>query len=316
MQSVNLPEEQYRARTTGVAVTEHDRATSVWVPSDKPRLRDFSRNVYSQDGEDGILEAVFARIGVQSRLCIEFGAWDGLHLSNSAVFWRNGWRAVLIESAADRYRSLLSNTAGYDCLCIHHTVTPSGEGALEPLLLRRGLEGPADLLVIDVDGDDYQIFAGLHDLRPRVVCCEYNPTIPPHLFLVGQQGDGLGASARALVALAREQGYVLVAMTAVNCIFVLREEAQAFEEFETRLEALFPAACLVSLITAYDGRYLLSSKPPYGMTTPHRGGLFLGTACGVQQTLLEWLANRLSMLWHRVLASVRWRLSGVWGRSR
>lgn len=292
-------------------MTERHRVGLSRRSSEKARLSDFSRNVHSQDGEDGILQAVFDRIGVRSGLCIEFGAWDGLYLSNSAVFWRSGWRAVLVEAAADRYRSLVSNTTGYDCLCVHQMITPGGEGALEPLLLRHGREEPVDLLVIDVDGDDYHIFEGLRDLRPRVVCCEYNPTIPPHISLVGRQGDGLGASARALVTLAEERGYVLVAMTAVNCIFVRSGEAHAFEEFETQLETLFPLSHLVSLITTYDGRYVLSSKPPYGMTTPHRGGFLLGAAYGVQQSLSEWLANRLSVLWRRALTSARWRLLGA-----
>jgi hypothetical protein len=38
--------------------------------------------VTSQDGEDGIIEHVFSRIPPVSRVCVEFGAWDGKHLSN------------------------------------------------------------------------------------------------------------------------------------------------------------------------------------------------------------------------------------------
>ena len=131
----------------------------------KPRLTDFARNVYSQAGEDGILEAIFERIGMQSRVCIEFGAWDGLHLSNTALFWHSGWRAVLIEASPDRFRSLLQNTSGYDCLCLNQMVTPEGHNALESLLNRNGVDGPADLLVIDVDGDDRRAFFGEQQRR-------------------------------------------------------------------------------------------------------------------------------------------------------
>lgn len=287
------------------------RTAGVPEGSSRPRLSDLARNVHSQDGEDGILEAVFSRIGATSRTCVEFGAWDGLHLSNTAVFWQSGWRAVLIEADADRYKAMVSNTAGHDCLCLQHHVTPSGPGSLEAVLTRHGRTEDPDLLVIDVDGDDYHIFAGLEGVRPRVVCCEYNPTIPAHAMLIGRQGDGFGCSARALVALAEDRGYVLVAMTSVNCIFVRREHASEFAGFETRLDALFPSSHLISLVTSYDGRYLLSARPPYGMTRPHRGGLLVGEAFEVEQTPLERLANRLALLWRRGRVSLAWRVFGI-----
>jgi hypothetical protein len=275
----------------------------------KPRLGDFAHDVHSQAGEDGILRAVFDRIGVRSRVCIEFGAWDGLYLSNAAQFWRSGWRAILIEAAPDRYSSLVRNTLGYDCLCLNHMVRPDGEDALEPLLRRHGQDGPVDLLVIDVDGDDYHIFSALQTLRPRVVCCEYNPTIPGDSDLVGRRGDALGCSARALVARAEEMGYGLVAMTAVNCVFVLANELPAFNELETRFESLFPAANLVTLITTYDGRFMLSREPPYGLTAPHHGGSDQGIAFEVQETLAQKLATHLSQLWLGARTSLALRLS-------
>jgi hypothetical protein len=277
----------------------------------KARLSDFAHDVHSQAGEDGILRAIFDRIGVRSRVCIEFGAWNGLHLSNTAQFWRNGWRGILIEAAPDRYSALVRNTAGYDCLCLNRFVRPDGDEALEPLLRRHGHAGPVDLLVIDVDGDDYHIFSGLKTLRPRVVCCEYNPTIPGDLVLVGRRGDGMGCSARALVARAEEMGYALVSMTAVNCLFVIGDEFAALQEFETRFEALFPVANLVSVITTYDGRYCLSRKPPYGMTSPHRGGLDQGIGFEVRETWSQFVATRLSMLWQRTRTALSLRLSRV-----
>jgi hypothetical protein len=276
----------------------------------KPRLTDFAHNVYSQAGEDGILKAVFEHIGAQSRVCIEFGAWDGLTLSNTAQFWRNGWRAILIEGARDRYPSLARNARGYDCLCLNHMVRPDGEDALETLLRRHRQVDPVDLLVIDVDGDDYHILSGLQSLRPRVVCCEYNPTMPCDSLLVGRPGDSLGCSARALVARAEQMGYALVAMTAVNCIFVLAKESAAFKEFETGLEALFPAANLITLITTFDGRYMLSREPPYGLTAPHHGGSDQGSAFEVPETLVQAFATRVSLLWRRACISIALRTSG------
>lgn len=40
------------------------------------KLSSVVKNVYSQNGEDGIIEKIFEVIGTISRICIEFGAWD------------------------------------------------------------------------------------------------------------------------------------------------------------------------------------------------------------------------------------------------
>src|SRR4029434_1254207 len=42
-----------------------------------------ARDVTSQGGEDGILEAVFEVVPGGHRWACEFGAWDGRHLSNT-----------------------------------------------------------------------------------------------------------------------------------------------------------------------------------------------------------------------------------------
>ena len=63
--------------------------------------RDHSRNVTSQSGEDGILEEIFRRIQptandtAKQRWCVEFGAWDGVHLSNTRQLLKTeGWGGV------------------------------------------------------------------------------------------------------------------------------------------------------------------------------------------------------------------------------
>ena len=60
-------------------------------------LRKFEYNVKSQNGEDGVIEEIFNRIGTKNNICVEFGAWDGIQLSNTFNLWNNReWNAVLI----------------------------------------------------------------------------------------------------------------------------------------------------------------------------------------------------------------------------
>ena len=43
----------------------------------------FKKNYYSQFGEDGIIEEVLKRMGINEGWVCEFGAWDGIKSSNT-----------------------------------------------------------------------------------------------------------------------------------------------------------------------------------------------------------------------------------------
>lgn len=237
------------------------------------RLADSSKNVFSQNGEDGILEKIFELIGVTTKTCVEFGAWDGFHLSNTANFWTRGWKGVLIEGMESRYKDLKKNVGNYDCICVNAFVTRSGESSLESILEKNGINFDIDLLSIDIDGDDYYILESLVHLKPRVIVCEYNPTVPASADIYAAYGSNFGASVGALTRLAATKGYSLVALTETNCIFVLNTLAIHFADFEKRIEFLKSDRQLVYLLTNYAGDYVIYGQPPYGIGTPYRGRL-------------------------------------------
>lgn len=84
----------------------------------KPRLLDFRKTIHSQFGEDGIIEKIFEIIGTTSKVCVEFGAWDGFFLSNTAALWTKDWKGVLIEAEQNKFLALLDNVRNYSCVPI------------------------------------------------------------------------------------------------------------------------------------------------------------------------------------------------------
>lgn len=240
---------------------------------DSKRLTDFSGNVFSQNGEDGILEKIFELIGVTTNTCIEFGAWDGFHLSNTANLWTHGWKGILIEGVTERYEALKANVREYDCVCINAYVSRDGEHSLESILKFNAIGFDVDLLSIDIDGDDYYILNSLDRLRPRVIVCEYNPTIPAMADIFADYGSNFGASVAALNRIAESKGYMLVALTETNCIFVLNAYSELFSEYEKRINFIKSDKQLIYLLTNYSGDYVVYGQPPYGIGTPYPGQL-------------------------------------------
>ena len=77
------------------------------------RLADHTSNTHSQHGEDGVIAAIFHEIGTKSKTCVEFGAFDLRIASNVYPLWTTGWKTLLIEGNAKRYRKLVADYAAY-----------------------------------------------------------------------------------------------------------------------------------------------------------------------------------------------------------
>lgn len=161
-------------------------------------LRLCAANTYSQDGEDGILKAIFAVIGNSNRFCMECGASDGIFFSNTRKLVEQGWSALLIEADAKAYQRLVQNSApfGDKVQCRHAMIDDTTR--LEMVLDSVGAPHDLDLAVIDVDGQDYYLFNSLLKYKPRVVVIEMNPSVDPDFIpALGAQGQaGVMATAK------------------------------------------------------------------------------------------------------------------------
>ncbi len=232
----------------------------------KPKLTDFGMNVYSQFGEDGIIAEIFKVIERKSGVCVEVGAWDGMYLSNTKNLWTHGWKGILIEGDKEKYEKLVENVKLYDCLALHYYVGRDPQrDSLDYILHANGVTDNIDFLSIDVDGNDYYIFESLEETKPRVVICEINPTIPYYLDIYADYDNYFGCSIAALNRVARTKGYVLVACTKVNCLYVREEEYHLLEKYETGLHEIVNKDGLNYIITNYAGDYAVIGTTWYGL---------------------------------------------------
>jgi hypothetical protein len=196
------------------------------LPVPAPPIASFERNVYSQCGEDGIIEEILRRICASFSIdswCVEFGALDGIYLSNTYNLIRNkGYKAVLIEADRRQYAKLCRNVPQPEVIKICRLVGFEGESALDCILRSTPVPDGFDVLSIDIDGCDYHVLESLKTYRPKVICIEFNPTVPNEVEFVQPSDFSIkqGSGAKSIVQLAVSKGYALAAATFCNLIFV------------------------------------------------------------------------------------------------
>lgn len=208
---------------------------------------------HSQNGEDGLLMALFTRLGTTDSTVVEFGVAEGLECLGRNLVQNLGWRGLLMDGSrdnvlfADWYYHEIARLSRDRVRNVCVFVT---EENINGILQAKGFGGDPDLLVIDLDGNDYWVWRAITVVRPRVVVVEYNAsfgpdrsiTVPydPAFKRLKMHPSGLyhGASLRALDCLAREKGYGLAGCDdhGVNAFFVRDDVAAG------RLEPVSPVA--------------------------------------------------------------------------
>ncbi len=189
-------------------------------------LSHFKFNSYSQFGEDGIIGEILKRILKFSPVnswCVEFGAWDGIKFSNTCKLIREqNYSAVLIESKLDRARQIKANFPQENVYAICEFVTLDAPNNLDSILKSTPCPKDLDLISIDIDGCEYHILESLQKYEPKIICVEFNPTIPNEIIYIQPRNFKIkrGSSARAIVELCENKNYTLAAVTYTNLLFV------------------------------------------------------------------------------------------------
>jgi hypothetical protein len=176
-------------------------------------LQNTENRVTSQQGEDGVIQAILSEIGWTNQIAVEFGALDG-ETDNTLLLKAMRWQVFQING-----EKLTEN--------IHQAyMTPEN---CNQVFAELGVPKEFDVLSIDVDFNDYYIWEAL-EYRPRLLVIEHNASIPPDESRVvkyekDRVWDGtnyFGASLLALEKLSKKKGYSLVYVesTGTNAFFV------------------------------------------------------------------------------------------------
>lgn len=180
-------------------------------------LNEFEYRIHCQNGEDGIINAIFSKIGYFNKYYVEFGG--GKYYDNTKLLRvKFGFKGLLMNNALENLR----------INCRKEFVTREN---INNLFMKYDVPFEFDFLSIDIDSNDWYIWNALDNkYRPRVVCIEYNAKFKPSEDklikydpkAVWQKDDYFGGSMKAYYMLGRKKKYSLVCADkrGVNLFFV------------------------------------------------------------------------------------------------
>jgi len=173
---------------------------------------------YSQFNEDIFLKEFFEKKNIKNGFFFEFGAWDGIYLSNCRLLFESGWSGCLVELDKKRYKKLKTNYENYSNIILVKKKISYENKNINEIIKKNNIKN-IDLLSIDVDGNDLSIWKGLEILNPKVVVIEFNLSIPFDVDFEDKTAKNIGSSFLAIYNFAKDKNYDLIHVTSCNLIF-------------------------------------------------------------------------------------------------
>ena len=121
-----------------------------------------------------------------------------------------------------KFRELNNNFKDRNIIKINSFVEVEGKNSLDNILKTHEFDKDFDFLSIDVDGNDYHLFDSLKIFTPKIICIEFNPSIPNEVefFQINNVKLNQGSSILSLANLAKTKGYSPVAATYTNLFLI------------------------------------------------------------------------------------------------
>ena len=186
-----------------------------------PMLEKYESRVFSQNGEDGIINYLINKIGTINKFYVEIGTENGESCNTRNIREYSNFNGIMIDS----------NNSNLDIGLYKEFVTSEN---INELFIKYNVPHHFDLLSIDIDYNTFWVWKSLSGIyKPSIVVIEYNTSFPPPLSVVVPYDENgkwaednyYGASLCALDKLGKEKGYTLIYCEerGVNSFFVLDE---------------------------------------------------------------------------------------------
>lgn len=220
-------------------------------------IQDTEFKVFSQWGEDGIIQYLIHKLPIENKVFIEFGVEDYTEANTRFLLENDNWSGLVMDGSVKNIESIKKSPTywKYDLIAQNIFITKDNiNEVIESYIKMSSFEKEIGLLSIDIDGNDYHIWDAINAIDPIIVVCEYNSifgnkhsvTVPyDEKFIRTEKHYSnlyFGASIKALCTLAKSKGYEFIGTNKnfVNAFFVKSKYAEEYiSELITTSEKYF-----------------------------------------------------------------------------
>jgi len=200
-------------------------------------INDYEFKIFSQYGDDGIIQYLVKNLAIKNKTFIEFGVEDFSESNTRFLMMNNNWSGFVMDSSPENMNKL-KTYHWYWKFDIKHQTSFIDADNINAILAETGLEN-IGLLHIDLDGNDYHILKVLDfsKLKPAILIMEYNSVFGNDRAISTPYDKDFirtkahysnlffGASLPALNQAATKKGYVLIGCTVSgnNAYFIRKD---------------------------------------------------------------------------------------------
>jgi len=191
---------------------------------DKWHLKQNNRTETVYSINEPIIDYIFEKININDGFFVEFGAWDGIHLSNCRKLYDNGWCGMFIEADKEKFKELELNYKNEEKIITVNSFVDTNKNKLDNILESNGINS-VDFCSIDIDGLDLNIFNSIEKILPTLVCIEGGQVLfPTKKLKVDEkiQSDNVTQSLYNYIIDFEKKGYKI--LCAYQDIFFIKEE--------------------------------------------------------------------------------------------
>jgi|TARA_B100002003_G_scaffold172253_1_gene160229 hypothetical protein len=199
------------------------------------KLNDLDYKVFSQNGEDGIIDYLLSRLNIAKPKFVEIGVGDYSESNTRFFFERTSCKGMIIDCLQNLKAQVSKNIKLWkgDLTIVEGFINSQN---IREILNKNGFDNNLDLFSLDIDGIDYWILKSLPENFSKIAVIEYNSVFGPNLEIsvpnikefnrTAYHYSNLcwGASLKALVKLMESKNFVFVGTNYVRCnaFFVLK----------------------------------------------------------------------------------------------
>jgi O-antigen/teichoic acid export membrane protein len=203
------------------------------------RLSDFEFKVFSQWGEDGIIQKLIRHLDIPNKAFVEFGVQDFSESNCRFLLMHDNWRGLVIDASTRDMARLRDSpmTWRHHLEVVCEFITRDN---IDELIARAGLGHDIGILSVDIDGVDYWVLDAIQRCSPRILIVEYNAVFGPERaisvpydarFVRTEKHHSnlyFGASLAAFHHLATRRGYSLIGTNSAgsNAFFVRSDQME------------------------------------------------------------------------------------------